>query len=119
MLVAGKFTESLVSRYEKHPIYTDGGTWYPEACSALGLKHYLHSHYEKSIVERVTSIAKTGYKVSMIIILVLGNEIVIVIISANVYRFFVSICNNLRNNKFKLELGGEFILIYQSHFIFP
>ena len=30
----------------------DGGTWYPEACATLGLKHRLHSTFEKSIVER-------------------------------------------------------------------
>jgi len=30
----------------------DGGTWYPEACTTLGLKHRLHSTFEKSIVER-------------------------------------------------------------------
>jgi hypothetical protein len=32
-------------------VYSDGGSWYPEACiSSLGLKHRLHSSYEKSIV---------------------------------------------------------------------
>ena len=31
----------------------DGGTWYhPQACATLGLKHRLHSTFEKSIVER-------------------------------------------------------------------
>ena len=30
----------------------DGGTWYPEARTTLGLKHRLHSTFEKSIVER-------------------------------------------------------------------
>jgi putative transposase len=31
----------------------DGGTWYhPQACATLGLKHRLHSMFEKSIVER-------------------------------------------------------------------
>jgi len=46
MLVAGKFLESLIGKYGRHPVYSDGGTWYPEACNVLGLKHYLHSPYE-------------------------------------------------------------------------
>jgi putative transposase len=29
-----------------------GGTWYPQACATLGLKHRLHSTFEESIVER-------------------------------------------------------------------
>src|SRR5215211_3601592 len=37
----------------KHSVYTDGGTWYPEACRVLKLKHYLHSPLEKSLIERV------------------------------------------------------------------
>ena len=30
--------ESLVSKYGRHPVYTDGGTWYDEACNILRLK---------------------------------------------------------------------------------
>jgi putative transposase len=37
MLVAEKFIRSLISNYGKHTVYTDGGTWYPEACIVLGL----------------------------------------------------------------------------------
>jgi len=58
MLVAGKFIESLIGKYGKHPVYSYGGTWYPEACNALGLRHYLHSPYEKSIVERMNQYFK-------------------------------------------------------------
>ena len=47
MLVAEKFIKSLVSKYGRHPVYTDGGTWYDEACNILKLKHYLHSPLEK------------------------------------------------------------------------
>jgi transposase-like protein len=32
MLVAEKFIRSLVSNYEKNIVYTNGGTWYNEAC---------------------------------------------------------------------------------------
>ena len=52
MLVAESFLRSLIKVYGKHTVYSDGGTWYPEACSYLGLKHLLHTSFEKSIIER-------------------------------------------------------------------
>jgi putative transposase len=58
MLVAEKFIRSLVSKYGKHTIYTDGGRWYPETCNVLRLKHYLHSPLEKSLMERVNQYFK-------------------------------------------------------------
>jgi putative transposase len=58
MLVAEKFIRSLVSKYGKHTVYTDGGTWYDEACNVIGLKHYLHSSVEKSLMERVNQYFK-------------------------------------------------------------
>ena len=48
MLVAEKFIRSLVSKYGKHPVYTDGGIWYDEACNILKLKHYTFTIREKS-----------------------------------------------------------------------
>jgi putative transposase len=53
MLIAEKFIGLLVEKYGKHPVYTDGGTWYDEACNVIGLKHYLHPSVEKSLLERV------------------------------------------------------------------
>jgi putative transposase len=58
MLVAESFLSSLIKIYGKHIVYSDGGTWYPEACISLGLKHRLHSSYEKSIVERTIEYLK-------------------------------------------------------------
>ena len=58
MFVDEKFIRSLVSKYGKHTVYTDGGTWYPEACNVLRLKHYLHSPFEKSLMERVNQYFK-------------------------------------------------------------
>jgi putative transposase len=52
MLVAESFLRTLIKIYGKHTVYSDGGSWYPEACSYLGLKHLLHSTFEKSIIER-------------------------------------------------------------------
>jgi putative transposase len=53
MFVAEKFIRSLVDKYGRHTVYTDGGTWYPQACNFLHLKHRLHSTLEKSLIERV------------------------------------------------------------------
>ncbi len=59
MLVAEKFILSLVSNYGKHAVYTDnGGRWYEEACNIIGLKHYLHSPFQKSLMERVNQYLK-------------------------------------------------------------
>jgi putative transposase len=49
MLVAERFIAYLIDKYGKHPISTDGGTWYPpQACQFLQLDHHIHSFYEKS-----------------------------------------------------------------------
>ena len=58
MLVAEKFLRSLVEKYGRHTAYTDGGTWYDEACNIIGLKHYLHSPFQKSLMERVNQYFK-------------------------------------------------------------
>jgi len=48
MFVAGNFIRSLLSKYGVHTVYADGGTWYPQACNFLNIKHRLHSHFEKA-----------------------------------------------------------------------
>ena len=60
MISAEKFIRSLVDKYGRHIVYTDGGTWYDETCNILKLKHYLHSPIEKSLMERVINISKTN-----------------------------------------------------------
>ena len=52
MFVAENFLRSLVDKYGKHTVYTDGGTWYSQACTFLNLKHRLHSPLEKSLIDR-------------------------------------------------------------------
>ncbi len=52
MFVAEKFISGLIKIYDKHSsVSTDGGTWYPQACKFLKLKHHIHSFYQKSIIE--------------------------------------------------------------------
>jgi putative transposase len=58
MFVAERFLSDIVDKHGKYPISTDGGTWYPQACRFLKLNHHLHSHYEKSIIERTMQYIK-------------------------------------------------------------
>jgi putative transposase len=58
MLVAESFLTALVIKYGKHPLSTDGGTWYPQACRFLNIEHHIHSLYERSIIERTTQYIK-------------------------------------------------------------
>ena len=58
MFVAERFLSNLVKDYGKHPLSTDGGTWYPQACKFLKLEHHIHSPYEKSIIERTMQYIK-------------------------------------------------------------
>ncbi len=58
MLIAERFLSDLVKSHGKHPISTDGGTWYPMACRFLKLDHHIHSSYEKSIIERTIQYIK-------------------------------------------------------------
>jgi putative transposase len=43
MLLAERFISSLVGIHGQHPVSTDGGTWYPQACRFLRLPHHIHS----------------------------------------------------------------------------
>jgi putative transposase len=35
MFVAERFLSNIVDEYGYHPVSTDGGTWYPQACRFL------------------------------------------------------------------------------------
>jgi putative transposase len=50
MFIAENFIGSLVDKYGKDTVYTDGGTWYPQACSFLHLKYRVHSPLEKILI---------------------------------------------------------------------
>ena len=52
MFVAERFLSSIIRDYGKHAVSTDGGTWYPQACEFLKMKHHIHSSMEKSLIER-------------------------------------------------------------------
>ena len=58
MFVAERFLDGVTKEYGKHPVSTDGGTWYPQACRFLKLQHHIHSAYEKSVIERTIQYIK-------------------------------------------------------------
>ena len=65
MLIAERFLSGVVKIHGKHPVSTDGGTWYPMACRFLKLKHHIHSPYEKSLIERTMQYIKDRTNVLM------------------------------------------------------
>ncbi|VFJ14518.1 DDE-type integrase/transposase/recombinase [Candidatus Nitrosocosmicus franklandus] len=58
MFVAERFLDSLIKSHGKHCVSTDGGTWYPQACRFLKLRHHIHSSLEKSLIERTMQYIK-------------------------------------------------------------
>ena len=58
MLIAERFLSHIVKEYGQHPVSTDGGTWYPQACQFLKLRHHIHSPFEKSLIERTIQYIK-------------------------------------------------------------
>jgi len=111
MLVAAQFIESLKSKYGRHPVYSDGGTWYPEACKVLGLRHYLHSPYEKSIIERVNQYFKDRTECFDDYHPCNRKSNCDLKHAYNWISFFVLMYNNLKNNKYNTKLGGEEIIL--------
>lgn len=56
--VAERFLLDIVRDYGKCPVSTDGGIYYPMAWRFLGLEHHIHSHMEKSLIERTIQYIK-------------------------------------------------------------
>ena len=106
MLVAEKFIRSLVEKYGKHTVYTDGGTWYNEACNVIGLKHYLHSSIEKSLMERVNQYFKDRIESFDDYYPCMQKDECNLFHVYNWIQFFVSMYNDTianNNNDFELE----------------
>ena len=47
MLLAWQFLQSVIIKYGKHSVYSDGWTWYPETWKVLNVKHYIYIHHWK------------------------------------------------------------------------
>ena len=105
MLVAEKFIRSLLDKYVKHTVYTDGDTWYDEACNIIGLKHYLHSPLENNLMERVNQYFKDRIESFDDYYLCMQNDCNLLHVH-NWIQFFVSMYNDTttRNNEFEIKL---------------
>ncbi len=58
MFVAERFIANLVKNHWKHRVSTDGGTWYPQVCQLLKIRHHIHSLFEKRLIERTLQYIK-------------------------------------------------------------
>jgi hypothetical protein len=73
MLVAERFiiASSLINKFGKCPVSTDGGTWYPpQACQFLDVEHHISiPHLRKALLlkEQSNNISKIELKDLMII----------------------------------------------------
>jgi putative transposase len=67
MFIDERFIFGLIKSNGKHPISTNGRTWYSQACKFLKLPHHIHSSYEKSIIERTMHYIKIEMKFLMTI----------------------------------------------------
>jgi putative transposase len=111
-LLLKKFIHSLVEKYGKHIVYTDGGRWYDEACNILKLKHYLHSSIEKSLMERVNQYFKDRIEGFDDYYPCMQNECNLFHVH-NWIQFFVSMYNDTTFENYfinKLNERGEYIL---------
>ena len=111
MIVAEKFIRSLVEKYGRHTVYTDGGTWYDEACNVIGLEHYLHPPLEKSLMERVNQYFKDRIESFDDYYPCIRNECNLFHVH-NWMQFFVSIYNDtIANNNYEFELEEVKIIL--------
>jgi putative transposase len=111
MIVAEKFIRSLIEKYGKNIVYTDGGTWYDEACNIIGLKHYLHSSIEKSLMERVNQYFKDRIESFDDYYPCMQKEKCNLFHVHNWIQFFVSMYNDtITNNNYDFELQEMRIL---------
>jgi len=58
ILTAELFLQSLIDRYGRHPVYSDGANWYPEACRSLGLQHHVYDGSSGNLMERFVQYVK-------------------------------------------------------------
>jgi putative transposase len=58
MFVAERFLYDVIKKCGEHPVSTDGGTWYPQACKFLRIEHHIYSPLKKSLIERTMQYIK-------------------------------------------------------------
>jgi putative transposase len=104
------FIQSLVSNYGKHIVYTDGGTWYDEACNVLIKTLSTLAISEKSLIERVNQYFKDRIESFDDYYPCVKNECNLFHVH-NWLQFFVSMYNDtITNNNYDFELKEMRIL---------
>jgi len=58
ILAAELFLQGLIDRYGRHPVYSDGANWYPDACRSLGLEHRIYDCLSGNLMERFVQYVK-------------------------------------------------------------
>jgi len=58
ILTAELFLQSLIDRYGRRPVYSDGASWYPDACRSLGLEHHIYDQLRGNLMERFVQYVK-------------------------------------------------------------
>jgi len=101
MPVARQFLQSSIIKSGRHTIYTDGGTWYDEACNVLKLKNYLHSSLEKSLIEWVNQYFKDKTQSFDDYYPCMKNECNIFDVHTGNNSFYLYMMNNNNNFVFK------------------
>ena len=130
MLVAEKFIRSLVVKYGKYIFYIDDGIWYDEECNVLRLKHYLHSPFQKSLMERVNQYLKDRTESFDDYYPCVKNECNLFHVH-NWIKFFVSMYNDMiskknyfinelnERGKVYLNLTSMKIYLYTGYLLYP
>jgi len=58
ILAAQLFLQSLIDRYGRCPVHSDGASWYPDACRSLGLEHHVYDTVRGNLMERFVQYVK-------------------------------------------------------------
>ena len=58
ILTAELFLQGLIDRYGRHPVHSDGASWYPDACRSLGLEHQVYDAVRGNLMERFVQYVK-------------------------------------------------------------
>ena len=67
MFIAERFIADLVRIHRKHPVSTDGGTWYPQACRFLKVNHHIVFLFGEKLDRKNDAVtSRTEQKVSTI-----------------------------------------------------
>ncbi|HJT85329.1 MAG TPA: hypothetical protein VJ697_12690, partial [Nitrososphaeraceae archaeon] len=69
----------MIVKYGIHSVYSDCGSWYPEACKVLNVNHYIHTLLEKGLIEKVMQYFKD--RTESLIIIILAGKMMIAIVT--------------------------------------